>query len=108
MRLTPGLFNFICTLAPFLCIVLIRCFKIILFGMLPNTFILNAAKQFDIYIIRVKHISDDAPLSCKLVCFLCGLRWARISLFVKQKCKLVCFLCGLGWEQTSAEPSRLP
>ena len=79
MRLTPGLSNIICTLAPFLCIVLIRCFKIILFGMPPNTFILNAAKQFDIYIIRVKHISDDEPLSCKLVCFLCGLRWWQNS-----------------------------
>ena len=86
MRLTPGLSNFICTLAPFLYIVLIRCFKIILFDMPPNKLISNAAKQFDIYIIRVKHISDDAPLSCKLGCFLCG----------------------LGWEQTSAEPSRLP
>lgn len=52
----------------------------------PNKLISNAAKQFDIYIIRVKHISDDEPLSCKLVCFLCG----------------------LGWEQTFAEPSRLP
>lgn len=86
MRLTPGLSNFICTLAPFLYIILIRCFKIILFDMPPNKLISNAAKQFDIYIIRVKHISDDEPLSCKLGCFLCG----------------------LGWEQTSAEPSRLP
>ena len=88
MRLTPGLSNSICPLSSFLCIALIRCFKTILFGMLPNTFILNAAKQFDIYIIRVKHISDDAPLSC------CKLRLFSVRSSDR--------------EQTSAEPSRLP